>query len=129
MLAQAERQAKTDGIYKLGPLQDQITAPNNGSEVVLDNLGKHTMRGKQGTDPNGNGTILSLRDNMEKFSEIIQRMRRYYLIVRAARSLEHRHPNELTDDLRINSDNMPFYKGLKNHHAVIILNNLKISIK
>jgi hypothetical protein len=43
MLAQAERQAKTDGIYKLGPFQDQITVPNNGPEVVLDNLGKHAV--------------------------------------------------------------------------------------
>jgi hypothetical protein len=41
MLAQAEGQAKADGIYELGSLHYQITAPNNGPEVVLDNLGKH----------------------------------------------------------------------------------------
>jgi hypothetical protein len=39
MLAQAEGQAKTNGIHKLGPLQYQVTAPNNRPEVVLDNLG------------------------------------------------------------------------------------------
>jgi hypothetical protein len=39
MLVQAERQAKTDSIHELGPLQYQITVPNNGPEVVLDNLG------------------------------------------------------------------------------------------
>jgi hypothetical protein len=43
MLAQVEGQAKADGIDKLGHLQDQITAPNNGPEVVLSNLGKHAM--------------------------------------------------------------------------------------
>jgi hypothetical protein len=66
---------------------------------------------------------------MEEFSKIIQRRRRYYLIVREGRNMEHRHPNELTDDLRINSDNLPFHKGLKNHPTVIILNNVEISIK
>jgi hypothetical protein len=128
MLAQAERQAKTDGIYKLGPFQDQITVPNNGPEVVLDNLGEHAVWGRQGTNPDGSDMLLSLRDNMEEFSEIIQR-RQYYLIVRADRNLEHMHPDELTDELRINSDNLPFHRGLKNHATVIILNNLKISIK
>jgi hypothetical protein len=39
MLAQAERQAKTDSIDKLGPLQNQVTAPDNRVKVVLDNLG------------------------------------------------------------------------------------------
>jgi len=103
---------KNTNIYKLGPFQDQITAPNNGPEVVLDNLGKHEVWGRQGTDPDGSGMLLSLRDNMEEFSKIIQRRRQYYLIVRAGRNLEHRHPDELTDDLRIN-----------------ILNNLEISKK
>jgi hypothetical protein len=43
MLAQIERQAKTDGIYELDPFQYQITTPNNRPEVVLDNLGKHAV--------------------------------------------------------------------------------------
>jgi hypothetical protein len=66
---------------------------------------------------------------MEKISEIIQRMRYYHLIVRAASDLENRHPDELTDDLGINSDSMPIHNGLKDHPMVIILNNLEIGIK
>jgi len=66
---------------------------------------------------------------MEKFSEIIQRMKDYHLIVRAARDLENRHPYELTDDLGINSDNMPIHRGLKHHPEVIILNHLEVGIK
>jgi hypothetical protein len=46
MLAQTERQAKTDGIDELGPLQYQVTAPNNGPKVVLDNLGYHAVWGR-----------------------------------------------------------------------------------
>jgi hypothetical protein len=89
MLAWAKRQTKTYGKDKLDPLQDQITAPNNGPEVVLNNLGKHAMWGSKGTDLDGSGTLLSLRDNMEEFSEIIQRRRQYYLIVWTGRNLEY----------------------------------------
>jgi hypothetical protein len=46
MLAQAEGQVKADGIYELGPLQNQITTPHNGPEIVLDNLGKHEVWGR-----------------------------------------------------------------------------------
>jgi len=56
-------------------------------------------------------------------------MRQYYLIAWASRYLEHRHPNELNNDLRISSDNMPCKGGLKNYPAVIILNYLEMSIK
>jgi hypothetical protein len=80
--------------------------------------------GKQGTNPDGSITLLTLRDCQEKFSKIIQRGRQDYLIVWAGRKLEHRHPDELTGDLRINSDDIPVDKGLKNHPTVIIPNNL-----
>jgi len=93
---------------------------------VQDDLGKHVVWGRHGTNPDGSGTFLTLRDSLEKFFEIIQRRRQDYLIVWASRKLEHRHPDELTDDLRINSDT--FHGGLKNHPGVIILNNLEISI-
>jgi hypothetical protein len=96
---------------------------------VLDDLGMHVVQGRQGTDPDGSGTLLTLRDSMEKFSELIWRRRQYNLIVWAGRNLEHRHPDELTDDLRINSDNMPCKGGLKNHPVVIIMNYLEMSIK
>jgi hypothetical protein len=39
MLTQAERQSKTDSKDELGPLQNQVTVPNNRPKVVLDNLG------------------------------------------------------------------------------------------
>jgi hypothetical protein len=66
---------------------------------------------------------------MEKFSKIIQRMRDYHLIIRAARNLENRYSYELIDDLGINSDGMPTYSGLKHQLAVIILNHLEVGIE
>jgi hypothetical protein len=87
------------------------------------------MWGSKGTDLDGSGTLLSLRDNMEEFSEIIQRRRQYYLIVWTGRNLEYWHPDELIDDLKINSDNMLVHRGLKNHPTIIILNNLEVRIK
>jgi hypothetical protein len=66
---------------------------------------------------------------MEKFSEIIQRMRDYHLIVRVAKDLENKHSYELTDDLGINSDSISIHRGLKYHLAVIILNHLEEGIE
>jgi hypothetical protein len=128
-LAQAEGQVKADGIDILGPLQDQITAPNNGPEVVLNNLGKHVMWRSQGTNPNRSGMLFSLRDNMKEFSEIIQIWRQDYLIIWTGKNLEYWHPDELTDDLRINSDNMSVHRRLKNYSMIISLNNLEICIE
>jgi hypothetical protein len=73
MLAKAERQGKADILNKLVPFQDHITAPNNGPEVVLNNLGKHVMWSNQGTTLNRSGTLFSLRDSTKEISEIIQR--------------------------------------------------------
>jgi hypothetical protein len=86
------------GIDKLCLLQNKVTVPSNRLEIVQDDLGKHAVRGKQGTNPDGSGTLLTLRDSMAKFSEIIRRRRQNYLIVWAGRNLEHRHPDELTED-------------------------------
>jgi len=41
----------------------------------------------------------------------------------------HRHPNYLADNLRINHNNVPVHSGLKNQPMVIILYDLKVSIK
>jgi hypothetical protein len=106
MLAQTEGQAKTDGIYELGPFQYQVTSPNNGPEVVLDNFGKHTGWGSQSTNPDGNGTLLTLSDSLKELFKIIQRRRQDYLIVRAGRLLEHGYPNDIADNLRINRNDM-----------------------
>jgi hypothetical protein len=122
-------QAQTDGINKLCPLQYEITVPNHRPEIVLDDLGKNVVRGRQGTNPDGSGTLLTMRDSMEKFSKLIQRRRQDNLIKWAGRNLEHRHPNELADDLRINNDNVPCKGGLKNHPSVITLNYLEMSTK
>jgi len=46
MLAQAEGQAKTDGLNELGPLQNQVITPHNGPEIMLNNLGKYAMWGR-----------------------------------------------------------------------------------
>lgn len=112
MLAQAEGQAKADGIYELGPLQYQITVPNNGPEVMLDNLGKHAVWSSQGTNPNGNGTLLTLRHNLKELSKIIQRRRQDDLIVRAGKLLKHRYPNDMADNLRINRNDMTNHRRL-----------------
>jgi hypothetical protein len=129
MIAQVEGQAQENGINKLCLLQNEVTVPSNRPEIVQVDLGKNVVRGKQGTDPDGSGTLLTLRDSLEKFSKIIQRKRQDNLIVWVGKKLEHRHPDELTDDMRINSDNMSVHRGLKNQPPVIILNNLEISIK
>jgi len=55
----------------LCPLQNEITAPSNRPEIVLDDLRKHAVRGRKGTDPDGSGMLFTLRDSIEKFSEII----------------------------------------------------------
>jgi len=129
MLAQAEWQEQVNNIDKLCLLQNEVIAPSNKPYIVQDDLGKHAVRSRQGTDPDSSGTLLTLRDSLEKFSEIIQRWMQDYLIIWAGRKLKHMHPDDLTDDLRINNDNMPIHRGLKNQLVVIILNNLEISIK
>jgi hypothetical protein len=52
----------------------------------------------------GNGT--------EEFPEIIQGWRKHHLIVQAGRNLEHWDSDDVTDDLRINSDEMACNWGL-----------------
>lgn len=66
---------------------------------------------------------------MEKLSEIIQRMRDYHLIVKAAKHRKNRNSYELTNDLGINSDSMPSNNGLKHQCTVIILNHLEVGIE
>jgi len=66
---------------------------------------------------------------VEKLSEIIHRWRQYHLIVRTRRQLENRDSYELTDDLGINSDNMPANSGLKHQPEVIVLHDLEVGIE
>jgi hypothetical protein len=66
---------------------------------------------------------------MKEFQELIQRRDQYYFIEGTGRNLKHRYPDDLTDDLRINSNNMPCKGRLNNNAIVIILYHLKIGLK
>jgi hypothetical protein len=112
MLVQAKRQAEMDGINKLGLLQNQVTTPDNWPEVVLNYLGQQAMRGWQGADPDDGSTLFSLWDCMEELSEIVHRGRKHHLIIRTAGQLKDWYADEVTDDLGINSDDMPVNSGL-----------------
>jgi hypothetical protein len=124
MLAQAKRQAKVDCIDKLGPFQDQITPPSNKPDVLLNDLGQHAVGGGQGTNPDGSRALLALGNGMEEVPEIIQGWRKHHLIVWAGRNLEHWDSDDVTDDLRINSDEMAYNRGLKHHSVIIVLHSL-----
>jgi len=129
MLAHAERQAKVDCIDKLGPFQDQITAPSNRPNVLLNDLGQHSVGGRQGTNPDGSRALLALGNGMEEFPEIIQGWRKHHLIVWAGRNLEHWDSNDVTDDLRINSDEMACNGGLKHHSMIIVLHHFQVGVE
>lgn len=73
--------------------------------------------------------LFSPRDSMKEFFEIIQRWRQDYLIIWIGRNLEYWHPDELTDDLGINSDNMFVHRRLKDYPMIISLNNLEVCIE
>jgi hypothetical protein len=112
MLAKTERQAKMNSINKLGPLQYQITAPGNWSEIVLNNFGQHMMSRSKCTNPDVSLTPITLWNCMEELSEIVHRGRKHHLIVRTGRQIKDWYPDELTDDLGINSDDVSMNSGL-----------------
>jgi hypothetical protein len=49
---------------------------------------------------------------MEELSEIVHRGRKHHLIIRTAGQLKDWYADEVTDDLGINSDDMPVNSGL-----------------
>jgi hypothetical protein len=53
MFTQAKWQLQANGIPKLCPFQNQITTPDNRLEIVLDDLCKYAVRGRQSTNPDG----------------------------------------------------------------------------
>jgi hypothetical protein len=91
---------------------NQITTPNNRLEIVLDDLHKHAVRGKQSTNPNGRGSLIALWDSMKELTELIQRRSLNNIIKWTGRNLKHWHLDDLGNDLRINHDNMPCNGGL-----------------
>jgi hypothetical protein len=61
---------------------------------------------------------------MEELSKIVHRGRKHHLIVRTGRQLKDWYFDEVTDDLGINSDDMPVNSGLKHQSTVIVLRHL-----
>jgi hypothetical protein len=61
---------------------------------------------------------------MEELSEIVQGGRKHHLIIRTAGQLKDWYPDEVTDDLGINSDDMPVNSGLQYQPTIIVLHHL-----
>jgi hypothetical protein len=85
--------------------------------------------GRQGTNPDGGRTLLALGNGMEEFPEIIQGRRKHHLIVWAGRNLEHWDSDDVTDDLRINSDDMAYNGGLKHQSTIIVLHHFQVGVE
>jgi hypothetical protein len=79
---------------------------------VLDDLREHAVRGRQSTNPDGRGSLLTLRNSLKELKELIQRRSQNNVIEGTGRDLKYWHPDDLADDLRINHDNMPCNGGL-----------------
>jgi hypothetical protein len=112
-------------IDKLGPFQDQIIAPSNRLEVLLNDLGQHAAGRRQGTNPDGSRALLALGNGMEEFPKSVQGRRKHHLILWAGRNLKHWDLDDVTDDLRINSDEMAYNGGLKHHSTIIVLHHFQ----
>jgi hypothetical protein len=118
-----------DCIDKLGPFQDQIIAPSNRPDVLLNDLGQHAVGGRQSTNPDGSRALPTVRDGMEEFPEIIQGWRKHHLIVWAGRNLKHWDSDDVIDDLRINSDEMACNGGLKHHSMIIVQHHFQVGVE
>jgi hypothetical protein len=118
-----------DRIDKLSLFQDQITAPGNGPDVLVNYLGQHVVGGRQGTNLNGYRALLAIGNGMEEFPELIQGRRKYQLIVWGARNLEHWDSDDVTDDLRINSNRIASYGGMKHHSVIIVLHHFQVCVE
>jgi hypothetical protein len=66
---------------------------------------------------------------MEKLSEIVHRGRKHHLIIRTAGQIKDWNAYEVTDDLGINSDDVPINSGLQYHPTIIILRHLQVGIE
>jgi hypothetical protein len=82
------------------------------------------MRGRQGINPDGGSTLFSLWNCMKELSEIVHRGRKHHLIIRTVGQLKHWYADEVTDDLGINSDDMPVNNGLQYQPTIIVLRYL-----
>jgi hypothetical protein len=66
---------------------------------------------------------------MEELSEIVHKWRKHHLIVRTGRQIKDWYSEELTDGLRIYSDDVSVNSGLQYHPMLIILSHLKVGIE
>lgn len=66
---------------------------------------------------------------MEEFLEIIQGRRKHHLIVWPGKNLEHWDSDDVTDDLRINSDDMACNGGQKHQSTIIVLHHFQIGVE
>jgi hypothetical protein len=65
------------------------------------------MSGRQWADLDGGSTLFSLWNCMEELLEIVHKGRKYHLIIRTAGQIKDWNAYEVTDDLGINSDDVP----------------------
>jgi hypothetical protein len=82
------------------------------------------MRKRRCTDPDGGTTLFSLWNCMEELTKIVHRGRNYRLIIRTAGQLKDWYSDEVTNDMGINSDDMPVNSGLKYQPTVNVLRHL-----
>jgi hypothetical protein len=87
------------------------------------------MRGRQGTNPDGGSTLFFLWNCMKELLEIVHRGRKHHLIIRTAGQIKDWNAYEVTDDLGINSDDVPVNSGLQYHPTIIILCHLQVGIE
>jgi hypothetical protein len=87
------------------------------------------MNGRQCANPDGGSTLFSLWNCMEELSEIVHRGRKHHLIIRTAGQIKDWNAYEVTDDLGINSDDVPVNSGLQYHPTIIILHLLQVGIE
>jgi hypothetical protein len=87
------------------------------------------MRGRQCADPDGGSTLFALWNCMEELSEIVHKGRKHHLIIRTAGQIKDWNAYEVTDDLGINSDDVPVNSGLQYHPTIIIMRHLQVGIE
>jgi hypothetical protein len=66
---------------------------------------------------------------MKELSEIVHRGRKHHLIIRTTEQIKDWYAYEVTNDLGINSDDVPVNTGLQYHPTIIILRHLQDGIE
>jgi len=66
---------------------------------------------------------------MEEFSEIIDRWRKHHLVERTGGQIKNWYPDKLTDDMRINSNDVSINIRLQYNPMHFIFSHLQVGIK